>query len=96
MDGTEMGNPKEKLTPARACGSERNASPATAKARTTGFFTIIETRKVYPRIQETVRGGQIASSIRVFCNVHTLQGIAMQNAVRSATHAETVIAKRAG
>jgi hypothetical protein len=61
-----MGNPKEKLTPALACGSERNASPATAKARTTGFFTIIETRKVYSRIQETVRGGQFAFSVRVF------------------------------
>jgi hypothetical protein len=52
MDGTEIGNPKEKLTPAHACGSESNASPTTTKVKTTGFFTKIETRKMHPRIQK--------------------------------------------
>jgi len=56
MDGIGIGNPKGKLTPARAGGSERNAGPAITKARTTSFFIIKETRKIYPRIQETVRG----------------------------------------
>jgi hypothetical protein len=56
MDGIGMGNPKAKLTPARAGGSERNASPAITKARTTSFCIIKETRKTYLRIQETVRG----------------------------------------
>jgi hypothetical protein len=56
MDGIGMGNPKAKLTPARAGGSERNASPAITKARTTSFFILKETRKIYPRIQETARG----------------------------------------
>ena len=61
-----MGKPKAKLTPARACGSERNVSPAIKKARTTSFFIIKETRNMYPRIQESKRGKSLSSKVIVF------------------------------
>jgi hypothetical protein len=61
-----MGKPKAKLTPAHAFGSERNASPAVTIARTTSFFIIKETRKLYPRIQENKRGKSLFSKAIVF------------------------------
>jgi hypothetical protein len=61
MDGIEMGKSKAKLAPARACGSERNVSPAITKAKTTSFFIIKETKGMYPRIQESKRGKSLTS-----------------------------------
>jgi hypothetical protein len=52
-----MGNPKAKLTPARAVGSERNAKPATAKMRTTNFFIRMrnQTKPVYHEFNKSRR-----------------------------------------
>ena len=84
MDGIEMGNPKEKLTPARACGSERNASPAAAKARTRGFFTINRDGEDVPADSRNCKGLIAAAEFVFSATLHTLHDTALPGAVTSA------------